>query len=400
MAKKKNTVRADGRIAVQVFLGEFGGKRKYKTVYGKNQKEADAKAQELKMSMYKGIDITADRDTFEFWMEAWSALKSAEVSYGRMESYKRSMKKYEPLFNHPITRLKTADFQQIILALAKENPNTGEPSAKSSLKQIRSVALQVCQMAIDNRVMDYNPVSAVKIPRVPESSTRRALTQEEQQWIIETPHRAQTAAMIMMFAGLRRGELLALTWSDISFKDATIDINKTIEFINGQPVLKNTAKSKNSIRTINIPNILVNFLREKKKDCTDSVIVCPSAKGQLMSEVSWRRLWDSYLTDLNIKYGNFSNQISDQPKSKFQPQGVPFIIPRFTAHWLRHTYATMLYFAEVDVLTAKEQLGHSDVQTTLNIYTHLDGKHKRKSMDKLNSYIAGGTNKDTHIVKI
>ncbi len=119
-----------------------------------------------------------------------------------------------------------------------------------------------------------------------------------------------------------------------------------------------------------------------------------------MSEVSWRRLWDSYLTDLNLKYGNFNTQLTGMPKSKFQPQGVPFIIPRFTAHWLRHTYATMLYFAEVDVLTAKEQLGHSDVQTTLNIYTHLDGKHKRKSMDKLNSYIAGGTNKDTHIVKI
>jgi len=400
MAKKKNTVRADGRIAVQVYLGEFEGKRKYKTVYGKNQKEAEAKAQELKSSMYRGIDITADRDTFELWMEAWCALKSTEVTYGRMESYKRSLKKYEPLYSLPITRLKTADFQQIILTLAKENPNTGEPSAKSSLKQIRSVGLQVCQLAIDNRVMDYNPVGPVKIPRVPQGNIRRALTQEEQQWIIDTPHRAQTAAMIMMFAGLRRGELLALTWSDINFKDATIDINKTVEFINGQPVLKNTAKSKNSIRTINIPDILVDFLHEKKNICTDSVIVCPSAKGQLMSEISWRRLWDSYLTDLNIKYGNFRNQISGQPKSKFQPQGVPCVIPRFTAHWLRHTYATMLYFAEVDVLTAKEQLGHSDVQTTLNIYTHLDGKHKRKSMDKLNSYLAGGTNNNSPVAKI
>ncbi|WP_304509631.1 tyrosine-type recombinase/integrase, partial [Anaerotignum sp.] len=67
-------------------------------------------------------------------------------------------------------------------------------------------------------------------------------------------------------------------------------------------------------------------------------------------------------------------------------------MPRFTAPWLRHTYATMLYLARVDVLTSKEQLGHSDVQTTLNIFTHLDGKHKRKSMDKLNIYIVGDTN--------
>ncbi|MDR2571583.1 MAG: tyrosine-type recombinase/integrase [Oscillospiraceae bacterium] len=67
---------------------------------------------------------------------------------------------------------------------------------------------------------------------------------------------------------------------------------------------------------------------------------------------------------------------------------VPFVIPRITPHWLRHTYATMLYFAGVDVLTAKEQLGHTDAQTTLGIYTHLDKTHKRKAMSKLDEYLS------------
>ena len=57
------------------------------------------------------------------------------------------------------------------------------------------------------------------------------------------------------------------------------------------------------------------------------------------------------------------------------------------AHWLRHTFATMLYFAGVDILTAKEQLGHADIKTTLAIYTHLDKKHKRKEIDKLDVYL-------------
>lgn len=388
MAKKKNAVRADGRIAVQVFLGEVDGKRKYKTVYGKTQKEADSKAIDLKISLNKGIDIAAERDTFKDWADAWLDIKCTEVSYGRFANYKYNLAKFEPLFNRQIVKLKTADFQKIILDLAKENPTTKKPTSKATLSQTKSAALQVCRLAIDNRVMDYNPVEAVKIPRTQTNEPRRALTQEEQQWIIDTPHRAQTAAMIMMFAGLRRGELLPLTWSDVDFKNATIDINKSVEIINSKSVVKDTAKTKTSIRTIDIPDILLEFLRQKKKEATNSVLVCPSSKGQLMNEIGWRRLWESYLTDLNFKYGDFSNQIKGKPKSKFQPEGVPFVIPRFTAHWLRHTFATMLYFAGVDVLTAKEQLGHSDIQTTLNIYTHLDGKYKRKSMSKLNVYIA------------
>ena len=63
------------------------------------------------------------------------------------------------------------------------------------------------------------------------------------------------------------------------------------------------------------------------------------------------------------------------------------VIDRFTAHNLRHTYATMLYKAGVDVLTAKEQLGHADIKTTLNIYTHLDREYKRRTMDKLDQYL-------------
>lgn len=89
---------------------------------------------------------------------------------------------------------------------------------------------------------------------------------------------------------------------------------------------------------------------------------------------------------LNEKYGDFSDL--PKQKSRFSPGGLPMRIPNITAHWLRHTFATMLYFAGVDIMTAKEQLGHSDIKTTLEIYTHLDSKFKRKKMNKLNEFIA------------
>lgn len=394
MAKKKNATRKDGRIAVQVYLGVIDGKRKYKTVYGRTQPEADAKALEVKLAMHKGLDLAAEWDTFGEWADHWIKIKSSEVSAGRAVVYKSHIKHLKArLGKAQIAKIRTADIQMIISDLAEHNPNTGKPMARETLCGLKSTALQIFQLAIDNRIMDYNPVNATRIPNAPAPNQRRALTEEEQQWIVDTPHdRAQRAAMIMMYAGLRRGELIPLTWNDVNTEKRTVDINKTVAINNGKFVLKNNeGKSDASIRTIDIPQRLADFLKNEKRD---SIYVCSTAKKKRHTISSWDRMWDSYLGDLNIKYGDFTfleKQNNKKYTSKFQPGGVPMAIPNITPHWLRHTFATMLYLAGVDILTAKEQLGHADIKTTLEIYTHLDAKYKRKSMNKLDNYLDGAS---------
>ncbi len=102
-------------------------------------------------------------------------------------------------------------------------------------------------------------------------------------------------------------------------------------------------------------------------------------------------MWKSYLTDLNVKYGfrGKVNKLAAHKKDKDgKTQGkLPLLIPNITPHWLRHTFATLLYLAGVDVLTARDQLGHADIKTTLSIYTHLDKIYKRKSMNRLDDYL-------------
>lgn len=63
------------------------------------------------------------------------------------------------------------------------------------------------------------------------------------------------------------------------------------------------------------------------------------------------------------------------------------VIPHFTAHWLRHTFCSLLYMAGIDVVTAKEQMGHADIKTTLAIYTHLDAQYKKNTMEKLDAFL-------------
>lgn len=389
MPKKQNTRRKDGLIAVQVYLGmDENKKRKYKTVYGSTQKEANAKAEQIKLSLRKGIDVSSEKDTFKEWGERFLKIKKSEVSHGRYCTYCYEFEKLSPLFFYEISKIRTSDIQSVILDLAENNPNTNKPTSKKTLTDIKCLTSQIFKLAIENRVLDYNPALAVKIPNIHSEDKRRALTSEEQKWIVETPHRAQTAAMIMMYAGLRRGELIPLTWDDIDLSQKTIRVNKTVEIINNKSIEKDTAKTKLSIRTVDIPNVLVEYLKTVKRS---SKYVCPAADNKMMSESAYKRMWDSYIKELNFKYGDFSH-LEKQPKSKCQPGGVPIVIPKITAHWLRHTFATMLYFAGVDILTAKEQLGHSDIKTTLEIYTHLDNQFKRKSMNKLDEYLSQDKN--------
>lgn len=379
MPKKTYTKRSDGRYQAQIYIGAENGKRRYKSVYGETVRELEKNIQEVKLRLGKGLDLFAERDTFKYWGDKWLKLKKAEVSAKRYDAYKARYANLTPIYNLEITKIKTADIQDIIIDCATQPAErTGKPYAKYTLNGIKMTASQILKLAIDNRVVDYNCALAVKIPKAAVTSTRRALTEEEQRWITDTPHRAQVAAMIMMYAGLRRGELLALTWQDISLADGTISVTKSVEFINDKPSVKKGGKTSAATRTVFIPKKLVNFLSEYKKPMG---LIYTDRKGSLMSETAWRRMWSSYLNDLNLKYGKWSNcvQTNGMRPSKYAPTEKPFIIPRITPHWLRHTYITMLYMAGIDVLTAKEQAGHADIKTTTEIYTHLDDLFKKKA---------------------
>lgn len=388
MPRAKNAKRSDGRLQAKVYLGIIDGKAKYKYVYASTQKELNAKIDEIKLQIGKGLDVSAQRDTFGEWAKRWLKLKKTEVSDHRLYIYECRIKNLSSLNFMEIPKIRSMDIQDIIIELS-------EDYSKSVLKEIKSTVHQILQLAVDNRVIDYNPASAVKIPNKQEDKAeRRALNEEEQHWIVDTPHRAQTAAMLMMYAGLRRGEVVPLLWTDIDLDAGTIKVTKSMSRSGSKWTVKQGAKTEAGIRTVYIPQILTEYL--KSIDRGNSFIVCPDSTGRTLSLSAWEKMWDSYISELNFKYGDFSKvvvpdkhgnlQPFKKPKSRFAPVKIPIVIPRITPHWLRHTFITSMYLAGVDVLTAKEQAGHSDISTTMAIYTHLDALHKIKQIDKLNEY--------------
>ena len=380
MAKKTNTQRADGRYRVKVYMGIKDNKKTYKYVYGKTQKEVDIKAEELRVSLRKGIDISASNNSFKTWAEYWLVSKRYEVSADRYSTLQsRSAIWIDALKNATISQIKTFELQTILFTIAAKNPYTNEPMAKKTIRGYAQVITAIFDFAIDNRVIEYNPATKLKLPQTTvEAVKRRALTEEERERVIEFEHRAQPSAMLMMMSGLRRGEATALLWDDIDFENNTISVTRSYNF-----KIKDFKAPKNGkARVVSVPQILIDYLNSLPRV---SPFVLTNARGQMMTDDSWKRLYQSYMLDMNIEYG-FGGSINKYANNI----NVPMVINTFTPHELRHTFCTTMFEAGVDAMTAKEQMGHADIQTTLSIYTHLSAQHKEKQVNKLDVFYSRG----------
>jgi integrase len=321
-----------------------------------------------------------ENDTFRQWGELWYSNIQIGVSKSQCVNLRCNLKHlYRFIGDMPIKNIKAYNIDNIISELATNNPNTLRPMGKKSLRDIKNTASRVFDNAIENEVCCINPAHNRKIPKRAPQGERRALTLKEQKLIINTTHAMRIAVIIMMLAGLRRGELIPLLWEDIDIDNFKITINKSVEQTSSNVFsVKKGTKTDKYGRVVEIPIDLAIEIEEAKKTAT-SKYVCCKADGRMHTPTTWKRMWASYIRAISKK--NRDAQFTE--------------ISEITPHYLRHTYATLLYMSGVDVLTAAKLLGHSDVRTTIAIYTHLEKMMVDKSVEKLDNYISsslfGGT---------
>ncbi|MDD2992991.1 MAG: site-specific integrase [Pygmaiobacter sp.] len=372
MARLKK--RADGRYCKQVYIGTVDGKKKYKQIMGGTIAEVEKAAAELKLAIGKGLDPSQMDTTLGTLCNHFIGLKHAQgVGVSWAQSLRIYLNYFLDLFDLPVSKIKTSQLQEVLNGLAVYSGGQ-KPLGHKTLMEARRAIRCVFDLAIPE-IIQYNPAARLVLPAGAPAVKREPITDAQRQWIIDTPHRAQTAAMIMLYAGLRRGEVCALTWADINLRDATIRVNKALDFKGGR---EKCTKTQAGDRVVHMPAILVDYLAAQPHN---TLYVVQTARGGRMTDTAWRRMWASYMSDLNVKYGYAGLG------KKNKPGGLELKIQEFTAHQLRHTFASMLYMAGVDVLIARDQLGHTDIKTTLAIYTHLDKLYKRNGMGQLNQYL-------------
>lgn len=369
-----------------VYVGTENGKAVRKHIVASSQRELNEKKNKVKNDVLNKKDVNT-KALFGVWADKWLTEQTKGLNKGTITQYKSAINHLNRYFEFvSLKDIKLSNFQMVINELSIENPNTNEPMAKATLENVKKVGAKIFDYAIANDIAGVSYFfNSVKIPKNAPKKERRALTEIEIKRIIEFKHRCQLPAMIMLFSGLRRGELIALQWLDIDLVNKTITVNKSVDVQSNTAINKKGGKSKSAVRLVPISDVLVEYLKQYKLDNgidNPFDLVCTNTKGGQLSATSWRKMWDSYLLDLNIEYGYPNTDVS-----KYDPKGLPMRIERITSHYLRHTYATMLFYQGVDVQESKQYLGHSTIKVTSDIYTDL--KNSKASLsDEYKKHLA------------
>jgi hypothetical protein len=166
--------RADGRYQISLTLGKKDGKPLRRVVYGSTRKECQEKADELRAKYGKGLDISLDRQTWEYWVKMWKASVQPIITERQLRDYEFYLKHFDELNDVQMNKLAIVDFQRIINERAALNPTTCKPSSKRTLTAMKHAASRVFEFAIQNRAVDFNPVRFVQIPQNAPKKSRRA----------------------------------------------------------------------------------------------------------------------------------------------------------------------------------------------------------------------------------
>ena len=207
------------------------------------------------------------------------------------------------------------------------------------------------------------------------------LTREEQEKFLNAckGHRFETLFYLALYTGMRIGEILGLTWDNIDFENNIIHVKQSLRYADvveedgtkTTKILLQTPKTLSSIRDIPIPLKLTQLLKDYKKTYNKNKIA---------------------FTGTITSYNNFvfvTNNFTPLNQSNLRKDFISLLnksmIPKIKFHGLRHTYATRLFEEGVPVKTVQALMGHSNINTTMNIYTHVTSNMKIDAAKKLNA---------------
>lgn len=333
----------------KIILPMPDGTIKRKTIYGKTDRELKKKVDE---AIKKANDALNRKlyPSFEQVADEWNEAHESEISHYTYSCYQAPLNDLKEEFDgKKITDITSQDIQRLINRMSKQG------FAKHTIALRKIVAAQIFDYAIiENKCIKFNPATAVKIPRSAPTKEISVPGDDEINIVkksVDLPF--GLFAYLVLFTGCRRGEALVLKWDDIDFERNLIYINKVVVFEYGKPKIKHRTKSKDGIRSIPLLIPLKNVLTPKNGYIFN-------IDGELLT-----------LSQFNIRWKQYT-----------KATGLTL-----SPHQLRHAFATICFDAGISAKDASELLGHSKIQLTLDVYTHIRKSRKKETYEKLNNYL-------------
>ena len=284
-------------------------------------------------------------------IDEWQEYHDEEINYNTQQCYIAPIKNIKEYFKgRHIDEIQPLEIDVFLKKLY-----TDYRWSRQTIKLRLIVLNQVYNYAIVHGYVKINPCFAVKVTSRAKS-TKRELPKQSCIDIIKQSVRDEFGLypFLLIYTGCRRCEALALTYEDINRNNKTIQINKTVIFQGGKPVIQPHTKSSAGDRVVPLLPPLEEALNPKGKGYIFSY------DGEPLYQSKFIRLWDTYRKEHNID---------------------------LTPHQLRHAYATTLYEAGIQIKDAQALLGHASAEITQEIYTHISEKQQNKTFAQLIDFV-------------
>ena len=367
--RKRKDGRWEGRFTAA--YDPATGKQIFKNVLGKTQAEVKEKLKKA-MEEAKGLDIIrSGQYTVAEWMRLWFEI------YSKPSIRERSAEGYRNYIeNHIIPHIGEIKLNKLtpmdIQKMYNETKTSGRVQRVNSKKEagvsnrlvrgMHMVLHNSLEQAVREGLLAKNPTEFCKIPKIEKKEMKVIPPEQIGAYLKEAEnHGVLPMLYLELTSGLRRGELLALLWSDLDIEKRTISVNRQVNVVKGGLQI-NPPKTANSVRTIVIPQKTVELLIEEHEKHPDNPYMFPSpVTGEMYNPDAVGRIHKKLLKRAGI-------------------QDIRF-------HDLRHTFATLALNSGVDIKTLSNMLGHYSAGFTLDTYTHVTPKMQMDAADKLGAFV-------------
>ena len=366
--------RKDGRWEGRIVIGyDDNGYPKTKNVLAKTKKECVEKLQKLKEEC-GGLKPEKVRPEMPFgdWLTYWYENHSKpKIRPTTRETYESRIRLHiiPEIGSIPLNKLTQNDLQQFYGRLKKSGRKRftdkyGEGLSDRMVRMCHATCRSALEKAVQDGLIRVNPAIGCKLPPK-KAREMQVLTQNE---IIRFLHQAKEEGCYELFllelgTGMRRGEILALKWSDLNFKTGELHIERQVYIIKAEVIISEP-KTKASIRTVILPPSLLKTLAvyEETVD-SEWMFPSPTDNGRPRNPSSVRKRLQLILERAGCKKVRF--------------------------HDLRHTFATMALEHGMDVKTLSATIGHVSSATTLDIYSHITDTMQRQAAVHIDRKIGG-----------
>ena len=348
------------------------GKKKQKWISGFATKaEAVSARDKARNEARTGIFVSPTKITVQDHFEAWWQIKSQKVKPTTADNYRQILERYilPNLGSIALKDLSPVLIERMLLDLNKDH-------SESTVRLVSIVLAQGLDRAIKDNLLAINPAKGIERPKGKKKSVTPYTSSELKELLraLEN-HRLFAYFRLLAYSGARRGEVLALRWSDLDFDKRTLSISKNRTRIGKTVIEQDSTKGGDGKRFIQIDS---ETLRIIKKHRTDQI-------GERMKAGSaWK--------EQNYIFTQATGDPLDPstPYQLFKKVAKKIGLRSESLHSIRHLHATELLNSGVSVHLVKDRLGHSDISTTLRIYAHIRPEQKQEVADLFARAIENG----------